>query len=169
MDNTSEELIMFYCINNNVIFDPVNHTLTSSKFYPEKDMKINQPASRCLALLIERRGDIIKQDEFMNEVWRKHGMEVTVNTLYQNISILRKTLKRAGIDENIIITVPKKGITLSARVEESEDKALIALVSDATATDKTNAPQRKKGGTRLLLALWLLLLATLLALWIAFG
>ena len=63
----------------------------------------------------------------------------------------------------------RKGITLSARVEESEDKALIALVSDATATDKTNAPQRKKGGTGLLLALWLLLLATLLALWIAFG
>lgn len=166
MDYSAEGLIMFYCINNNVIFDPINHTLTSSKFYPEKDTKINQPASRCLALLIERKGDIITQDDFMNEVWRKHGMEVTVNTLYQNISILRKTLKRAGIVENIIITVPKKGIMLSARVEEGEEKALMLPATDLVAAGR---PPRKRGGLRLLIALWAALLAVLLTLWLAFA
>jgi cholera toxin transcriptional activator len=168
MESIDEELTMFYCINNNAIFDPINHTLTSSKFYPGNDTKINQPASRCLALLIERKGDIISQEEFMNEVWRKHGMEVTVNTLYQNISILRKNLKRVGIDDNIIITVPKKGITLSAQVEECDEKPVNFSSSDFSSEKKSFSLFNKRGSVRLLAALWFILLATLLVLWLVF-
>lgn len=159
---------MFYCINNNVIFDPLKHTLTTSKFYPEKDTKLNQPTSRCLLLLIERRGDVITQEEFMNEVWRKHGMEVTVNTLYQNISILRKTLKRVGIDENIIITVPKKGITLSAQVAELSDNTVTCAPSLPALTSAPSLPARK-GNLNVFVVLWMLLLATLFSLWATFN
>lgn len=160
---------MFYCINNNVIFDPLKHTLTSSKFYPEKDTKLNQPTSRCLSLLIERKGCVITQEDFMNEVWRKHGMEVTVNTLYQNISILRKTLKRVGIDENIIITVPKKGITLSAQVEKLSDKTFLPSSPPLILTQQEESPLNRKGSLGQFLVLWLLLLVTLFALWLAFN
>ncbi|YCH31082.1 winged helix-turn-helix domain-containing protein [Erwinia sp. D4-22] len=160
---------MFYCINNNVIFDPLKHTLTSSKFYPEKDTKLNQPTSRCLSLLIERKGCVITQEDFMNEVWRKHGMEVTVNTLYQNISILRKTLKRVGIDENIIITVPKKGITLSAQVEKLSDKTFLPSSPPLPLTQQEESPLNRKGSLSQFLVLWLLLLVTLFALWLAFN
>ena len=160
---------MFYCINNNVIFDPLKHTLTSRKYYPEKDTKLNQPTSRCLSLLIERRGCVITQEDFMNEVWRKHGMEVTVNTLYQNISILRKTLKRVGIDENIIITVPKKGITLSAQVEPLSDKTFLASSSSLSLTQQDDIPFNRKSHLSQFLMLWLLLLVTLFALWMAFN
>ncbi|UQY44654.1 winged helix-turn-helix domain-containing protein [Mixta hanseatica] len=160
---------MFYCINNNVIFDPLKHTLTSSKFYPEKDTKLNQPTSRCLSLLIERKGCVITQEDFMNEVWRKHGMEVTVNTLYQNISILRKTLKRVGIDENIIITVPKKGITLSAQVEKLSDKTFLPSSPPLPLTQQEESLLNRKGSLSQFLVLWLLLLVTLFALWLAFN
>lgn len=160
---------MFYCINNNVIFDPLKHTLTSSKFYPEKDTKLNQPTSRCLLLLIERRGCVITQEDFMNEVWRKHGMEVTVNTLYQNISILRKTLKRVGIDENIIITVPKKGITLSAQVREQSDKTFIAASPYLTPMQQNEMPLKRKGGFRLFLVLSIVLLLALVTLALTFN
>lgn len=160
---------MFYCINNNVIFDTLKHTLTSSKFYPEKDTKLNQPTSRCLSLLIERKGCVITQEDFMNEVWRKHGMEVTVNTLYQNISILRKTLKRVGIDENIIITVPKKGITLSAQVEKLSDKTFLPSSPPLPLTQQEESPLNRKGSLSQFLVLWLLLLVTLFALWLAFN
>lgn len=160
---------MFYCINNNVIFDPLKHTLTSSKFYPEKDTKLNQPTSRCLSLLIERKGCVITQEDFMNEVWRKHGMEVTVNTLYQNISILRKTLKRVGIDENIIITVPKKGITLSAQVEKLSDKTFLPSSPPLPLTQQEESPLNRKGSLSQFLVLWLLLLVALFALWLAFN
>lgn len=159
---------MFYCINNNVIFDPSKHTLTSSKFYPEKDTKLNQPTSRCLSLLIEKKGCVITQEDFMNEVWRKHGMEVTVNTLYQNISILRKTLKRVGIEENIIITVPKKGITLTAQVEERSDKKFAPTPPHLTPTPQAAAPLKRKGGFSLFLVLWIVLLLALVALALTF-
>ncbi|GLR11080.1 hypothetical protein GCM10007905_38000 [Mixta theicola] len=105
----------------------------------------------------------------MNEVWRKHGMEVTVNTLYQNISILRKTLKRVGIDENIIITVPKKGITLSAQVEALAGKTFISSSSPLTLAQQDDTPLNRKGGLNLFLMLWLLLPVTLLVLWMAFN
>ena len=103
----------------------------------------------------------------MNEVWRKHGMEVTVNTLYQNISILRKTLKRVGVDENIIITVPKKGITLSARVEPLSEKSFIC--SSSPTSPDTNAPLTRNGRFSVFLILWILLLASLLTLWAVFN
>lgn len=104
----------------------------------------------------------------MNEVWRKHGMEVTVNTLYQNISILRKTLKRVGVDENIIITVPKKGITLSARVEALPEKSFISS-SALTLSDTDQIPLTRNGSLSMLLILWMLLLAILFTLWAAFN
>ncbi|URQ61288.1 winged helix-turn-helix domain-containing protein [Pantoea alhagi] len=160
---------MLYCINNNVIFDPLKHTLTSSKFYPEKDTRLNQPTSRCLSLLIERKGSVITQEDFMNEVWRKHGMEVTVNTLYQNISILRKTLKRVGIDENIIITVPKKGITLSAKVETVADKSFLTTSPHLVLEQQDDIPLNRKGSLSLFLVLWMALLLSLFALWTAFN
>ncbi len=105
----------------------------------------------------------------MNEVWRKHGMEVTVNTLYQNISILRKTLKRVGIDENIIITVPKKGITLSAQVEKLSDKTFLPSSPPLILTQQEESPLNRKGSLGQFLVLWLLLLVTLFALWLAFN
>ncbi|MEQ4531278.1 MAG: winged helix-turn-helix domain-containing protein [Mixta sp.] len=159
---------MFYCINNDVIFDPLNHTLTSSKFHPKKDTKLNQPTSRCLTLLIERRGSVITQEDFMNEVWRKYGMEVTVNTLYQNISILRRTLKRVGIDENIIITVPKKGITFSAQVEVLDEKTAAASFSDPHPSQSHRSLLSKSGSISLLVLLWIIVMAALYVLWNSF-
>lgn len=104
----------------------------------------------------------------MNEVWRKHGMEVTVNTLYQNISILRKTLKRVGIEENIIITVPKKGITLTAQIEERSDKKFAPTPPHLAPTQQAAAPLKRKGGFSLFLVLWIVLLLALIALALTF-
>ena len=104
----------------------------------------------------------------MNEVWRKHGMEVTVNTLYQNISILRKTLKRVGIDENIIITVPKKGITLSAQVEELEDKTITPLASAYVGGKTEEVITTKNSNISLHVVLWVVLAIALFALWTTF-
>jgi DNA-binding winged helix-turn-helix (wHTH) protein len=58
---------------------------------------LNSPASRCLLLLIERIGSIVTQQEFLDIVWTKCGMQVSTNTFYQNISILRKGLKKRAL------------------------------------------------------------------------
>lgn len=73
-------------------------------------ISLNIPASRCLELLIERRFELVLQHDFYDYVWGEEGNEVSVNTLYQNIALLRKSLK--SISENygvMVITVPRQG------------------------------------------------------------
>lgn len=105
----------YYILNGTVEFYPMTGTL-SSLDNAEKQVEINSPASRCLLLLIQRKGSIVGQTEMMDEVWHKSGAHVTQNTYYQNISILRRGLKNAGIEEDIILTIPRIGVTLCENV-----------------------------------------------------
>nr|WP_279077886.1 winged helix-turn-helix domain-containing protein [Hafnia alvei] len=101
-----------YIINGKFEFHPATSTLQCVD-YPERIALLNSPASRCFLLLIKRAGNIVSQEEFMEEVWQKNGIHVSPNAFYQNISILRKGLKKIGLDEEIIVTIPRVGITLS--------------------------------------------------------
>ncbi len=102
-----------YIINGKVEFHPAASTLKTLDGHG-MEVELNSPAARCLLLLIHKQGEIIGQQDFMDEVWGKNGIHVTSNTYYQNISILRKALKKAGIDEEIIVTIPRMGLTLAS-------------------------------------------------------
>lgn len=124
----------YYIINNTVLFYPEEHRLaTIGK--EDSDILLNIPASRCLALLIERKGGLITQKEFFAEVWEAQGTYVTQNTFYQNISLLRKGLKAAGLGETPIKTVLKRGMTLgegiSIEVREGEYDEVTTSVFDS--------------------------------------
>lgn len=129
---------MVYTINGTVIFDSVEHTIVPCQPGSGKECKLNQPASRCLSLLIENNGKTISQETFIEEVWRKKGMLVAVNTFYQNISILRKALISSGLKEKVVITVPKKGIMLHAEIEEQPQD------SDTTPTIEKESRSEEK-------------------------
>lgn len=101
-----------YLINDSVVFYPDEHRLVNKQDI-KVDLLLNIPASRCLALLIERKGCVITQKEFFEQVWESQGTYVTQNTFYQNISLLRKGLKAAGLVDDPIKTVLKRGITLA--------------------------------------------------------
>ena len=77
---------------------------------------LNTPTARCLELLIERQGLVVSRDDFLEEVWGTKGIVVSHNTFYQNISLLRKSLKKTGLSDNIVVTVRRKGFTLSSDV-----------------------------------------------------
>ncbi|RKQ41271.1 winged helix-turn-helix domain-containing protein [Enterobacter sp. R1(2018)] len=103
-------------INNGIIV--INHTVYFSPrmnmLYPAGDeeaaISLNTPVSRCLALLLEQAGEVVPRKTFYTEVWEKQGLYVTDNTFYQNISILRRALKTAGVRDDVIQTVPRQGI-----------------------------------------------------------
>lgn len=101
-----------YIIGNCLLFDPVKNTLTMSGSHTGK-VVLSKPAARCLVLLIERQGEVISHDDFITEVWGKKGVVVTKNTYYQSISLLRKKLKELGFDDNIIVTLPRRGLMLA--------------------------------------------------------
>lgn len=105
-----------YLINDKVIFDTRLNILIDKENSTLK-ITLNRPISRCLVLLIERKGEIISQEDFFEFVWRAHGAKITANTYYQNISILRRTLAQMGLGDEIIKTVSRKGLMLSQSSE----------------------------------------------------
>lgn len=120
-----------YIINGIIIFYVEDHRLVK-KDDESVDILLNIPASRCLVLLIEREGKIITQKEFFAEVWESHGTYVTQNTFYQNISLLRKCLKTAGLVDDPIKTVPKRGMTLADNI------AITLFEVESEGTKKSN-------------------------------
>lgn len=105
-----------YIINNKVCYLPEEHRLE-----PIEDqgaaITLNIPASKCFLLLLQRAGEVIRQDEFIREVWENRGQYASTNTYFQNIHILRKSLKIAGIDSDIIKTIPKEGVLFTGSIE----------------------------------------------------
>lgn len=102
-----------YVINNIVEFHPAASTLRDLN-NPDRVVVLNSPAGRCLLLLIDRAGTIVTQQEFLEIVWQRRGMLVSPNTYYQNISILRKGLKKIGFEVDPIVTIPRIGLTLAS-------------------------------------------------------
>lgn len=103
-----------YIIENCVIYTPSTHTLHSSENGNHVTLAI--PASLCLNMLIQKKGEIITQTELLYRVWAERGMNVTTNTLYQNISLLRKSLRSLNLSKLIIQTIPKRGFMISNEI-----------------------------------------------------
>lgn len=76
---------------------------------------ISASASMCLELLIENVGQLVTHQQFYDYVWRRFGAEPASTTLYQNISALRRAFLKAGLQEDIIRTMPRKGFLLSPK------------------------------------------------------
>jgi len=91
------------------------------EFMPEKknlksasmEVSISTPASYCLLLLLEKQGELVTHEALFNYAWRRFGMEATANTLYQNISVIRRGLSQCGLKEDSIRTMPRRGFILS--------------------------------------------------------
>ena len=99
-------------INQEIIFNANMNELRSLTGNGEC-ISLNAPTARCLLLLLQNKGKVISRDEFLAAVWETRGVVVSQNTFYQNISLLRKSLVRAGLSEDIIITVRQKGFSVA--------------------------------------------------------
>lgn len=91
---------------------------------------LNVPVCRFLVLLLEHCDQVVHQEVILREVWEKHGQLVTLNTLYQNVSLLRKGLKKAGLITTTIKTHPKVGFSFSGSVQIIEEVEVGANAGD---------------------------------------
>ncbi|CAI1073186.1 Transcriptional regulatory protein, C terminal [Serratia quinivorans] len=107
-----------YIINDQIIFDPEERTLVLAReqIGSASKLTLHTPTSHCLALLIERRGEVLSQDELLDLIWRKKGIVVSPSTVYQNISLLRRSFNQLGLYDEVIITIPRQGVTLSRHI-----------------------------------------------------
>lgn len=136
-----------YIINEAVEFHPATSTLRDIHT-PDNIVTINSPAGRCLLLLINRFGEIVTQSEFMDFAWRQRGLMVTPNTYYQSISVLRKSLKRIGLGDDLIVTLPRIGLTLASETRirkepKNKDNETNYKLDDLPKTLLTNASEKK--------------------------
>ena len=123
-----------YIINDVVIYNAEQHRLVPTGVRG-KETVLNVPASRCLLLLLQQPGVSIHQQEFFSEVWEKHGQCVNANTFYQNISLIRKAIRNAGIRNSVIKTIPKVGLCFTGTVQVIEEESASAVCSEPKTDD----------------------------------
>lgn len=100
-----------YILENKAVYDSVTHSL----FYLGEintQNTLSIPASLCLLALLENKDEIVSLDQLLSSAWTSRGMNVSTNAIYQNISILRKSLASYGLSEDIIRTIPKRGFVI---------------------------------------------------------
>lgn len=129
---------MKYLINDHVIFDSDANCLFSTDSEAIK-VTLHTPASQCLLLLVQNKGEILSQRFLFEHIWGKNGAFVSANALYQNIAIVRKGLKSAGIEEDIVQTVPKIGIKFTGEVALYEPPPKPAEVKSTELASSTPA------------------------------
>lgn len=108
-------------LNGTIQFDYSNNVLIVLN-ENNRVVKLNQPVSRCLRILIAQYPAVVKQAELFNYIWGDEASQIPANALYQNISLLRRSLANASPAlSDVVITVPRTGFRLSAEVKISAD------------------------------------------------
>ncbi|WP_419246711.1 winged helix-turn-helix domain-containing protein [Serratia sp. NFX21] len=113
-------------LNHRIIYDKSSGSLKDiEKKYDE--IILTTPANNCLLILLNNKPEITTQKELFEEVWEKYGIPINANTLYQNIAMIRKAFRQLGIEDDIIVTIPRRGMLVAETVVitdyvESQDK-----------------------------------------------
>ncbi|WP_407578998.1 winged helix-turn-helix domain-containing protein [Citrobacter koseri] len=112
-------MIKGYLINNKIEFWPEDNLLVL-----HTDQLVNYsltaPASRCFLFLLQKAPEVVPQNDIYKVVWEEEGIFVPPNTLYQNIASIRRGLKTLSQNENIVVTVPKKGFQIPPEINIRE-------------------------------------------------
>lgn len=118
INQDDNEIGYHYIIEQTIIFIPEKNLLSSRE--GEDDVIMHTPAARCLKKLLDEQGNIINYNLLISAGWPGGEDLVTLNTLYQAISHIRRSLKEFMPDNSIITTIKKKGLVIydSVQVEK---------------------------------------------------
>lgn len=104
-----------YSIEDLVTFNVSTGVLHSIK--DNSSFTLLAASSECFISLLENHGHLVSKKTLIEQGWERYGLHVSDNTFYQNILMLRKGLRTCGIDKEIIKTIPRKGLLISADVK----------------------------------------------------
>jgi DNA-binding winged helix-turn-helix (wHTH) protein/TolB-like protein/Tfp pilus assembly protein PilF len=103
--------------------DLTNHLLLRDA----QAINLTPKAFDTLAVLVERRGELVEKDELLSLVWP--GTFVEEATLTQNVYTLRKALAEAGGTLSYIETVPRRGYRFAVPITEAPLAAVTVPVA----------------------------------------
>lgn len=99
------------------LVDPVRRRLVRDG----EAVPITPKAFSVLLILLERQGEVVEKDELIRLIWR--DTFVTEANLTQNVSALRKVLGERANDHRYVVTVPGRGYSFVAEVQEVEEES----------------------------------------------
>ncbi|MCO4157698.1 winged helix-turn-helix domain-containing protein [Citrobacter amalonaticus] len=126
-----------YIINGEIEFRPEENKLISL-VNSDLSTTLTTPSSKCLSLLLENAPQLVSHEELLNRIWGDNGMLVPLNTLHQNISIIRRGFKQVhSTDDKIIKNIPGQGFKISSKVDavEMNDSSQTASVQNLDMTN----------------------------------
>ncbi|WP_194266128.1 winged helix-turn-helix domain-containing protein [Enterobacter sp. C6] len=123
-------------MNKQIIFDSDMCTLGLEDSQDES-IQISNPTKRLLLLLIAHKGEAIKREVIFKKVWDDYGMVSSNNNLNQCVSKLRKIMKNLGMDEEVIVTVPKIGFMLHQQVDVEKCSESVDVIEDVPSETET--------------------------------
>lgn len=135
---------MFNVIFNNIIHYNAEEGTLCRLDNPENVLKLYYSANRCLQVLVEAYPTPVLQRFFLENVWEKNGQSATANTFYQCISTIRKAFSSLSLNEDIIITIPRKGVCLSTNISISVLPTNIATEQKMFQTNSGSDSRKKK-------------------------
>lgn len=109
---------MPYIIDDAVMFNEIKGSLVNLN--TEDEINLPPTASCILLMLCHSNGAPVERGEVIESVRLKFGFDVSNNTLSQYISLLRKNLRSLGIEDDVIMTVPKVGFYISTDIKIEE-------------------------------------------------
>lgn len=134
-------MIKGYLISNKIEFWPEDNLLVL-----HTDQLVNYtltaPASRCFLFLLLKAPQVVPQNEIYKAVWEEESIFVPPNTLYQNIASIRRGLKTLAQNDNIIVTVPKKGFQIPPEINIREITS--GEIFSETIISTSEPPQKKE-------------------------
>ena len=131
---------MDYFINQTIRFDSINGLLNLIG-NDNSVVQLSRPGSRLLTELITHSGNTLTREELLRTVWEEHGLRPSGSNLSNHISLLRKVFSQLGMNQNIIITVPKQGFRFDAEVTLISPSSGSSKATDRNSkNEKNNLP-----------------------------
>lgn len=116
MDSNKDiDMSINYLIEKRVVYSPSTNTLHS--LIDDSQFTLLAAASECLLLLLINHGKLVSKTRLTYVGWEQYSLHVSDNTFYQNILIMRRGIKLCGINEEIIKTIPRKGLMIPDTVK----------------------------------------------------
>lgn len=134
-----------YTINNLVDFHPGNRALSNSAM--QKTVTLQSPASLILLYLIQHNNTVVSQNQLITAGWGEKNHVTSANTFYQTILILRNALSDIGLPRDLIKTIARRGMMISANIQTDE---ITAKASAIEAPAQIVAPPMESKGDTLI-------------------
>jgi transcriptional activator of cad operon len=95
-----------------------------------KTVRVEARTMRLLVYLAEHAGEVVSVEELLTEVWA--GVVVTSDSVYQAVTSLRKMLGDDVKEPTYILTVPRLGYRLIARVSPAAETPVASTTTTST-------------------------------------